>query len=63
VEEVGVPEGDGWVSVQMLFELREDALAFALSFGPALEVVEPLELRQEVMLLAQQMVERYRRRS
>jgi hypothetical protein len=45
----------------MLFELREDALAFALSFGPTLEVVEPLELRQEVMLLAQQTVDRYRR--
>jgi predicted DNA-binding transcriptional regulator YafY len=63
VEEVGEAEADGWVPVRMLFELHEDARSFALSYGPLLEVIEPQELRQEVILLAQQMVDRYARRS
>jgi predicted DNA-binding transcriptional regulator YafY len=63
VEEIGEAEADGWVPVRMLFELYEDARAFALSYGPLLEVIEPHELRQEVLLLAQQMVERYARGS
>jgi predicted DNA-binding transcriptional regulator YafY len=59
LEEVGAPEADGWVPVRMLFELRDDARAFALSFGPYLEVVEPVDLREEVILLAQQTVALY----
>jgi predicted DNA-binding transcriptional regulator YafY len=63
LEEVGTPAADGWVPVRMLFELHEDALAFILSFGPQVEVIEPVALRQEVIQLAQQTVERYARSS
>lgn len=48
IEQVDPPAADGWARVSMRFELPEDALAFALSFGPRLEVLEPPELRAEV---------------
>jgi predicted DNA-binding transcriptional regulator YafY len=62
VEKVGEPEADGWVPVQMLFELREDALAVMLGFGPSVEVVEPADLRAEIIEMAQQTVAHYARR-
>ncbi len=61
VEEIGEPEADGWLPVRMLFELEEDACAFTLGFGPYLEVVEPVTLREQVIALAQQTVVRYAR--
>lgn len=61
VEEIGAAEADGWMPVHMLFEAIEDARAFALSCGPYLEVIEPLELREEISLLAQQTAALYRR--
>ena len=48
VESVGPVEPDGRVRVEMQFELEEDVCAFALSFGPRLEVLEPAHLRQEI---------------
>jgi predicted DNA-binding transcriptional regulator YafY len=48
VESVGPVESDGRVRVEMTFELEEDVCAFALSFSPRLEVLEPAHLRQEV---------------
>src|SRR5579859_8122202 len=48
VESVGEVDADGWMRVQVRFELEEDACAFALSFGPRVELLEPLELRREV---------------
>jgi predicted DNA-binding transcriptional regulator YafY len=63
VEEIGEPEADGWMTIRMLFELEEDACAFALGFGPCLEVVEPVALREQVIALAQQTVARYARES
>jgi hypothetical protein len=47
----------------MLFELREDALAFALSLGPSAEVIEPEDLRQEITGVVQQIVKLYAKRS
>jgi predicted DNA-binding transcriptional regulator YafY len=48
VESVGAVQPDGRVRVLMQFELEEDACAFVLSFGPRVEVLEPLPLRREI---------------
>jgi predicted DNA-binding transcriptional regulator YafY len=48
VESVGAVEADGRAQVEMQFELEEDVCAFALSFGPQVEVLEPAHLRQEI---------------
>lgn len=61
VERVDPADGDGWSSVRMRFELREDACAAALSFGPRLEVLEPSDLREEVARRAAGIVNLYAR--
>jgi predicted DNA-binding transcriptional regulator YafY len=50
VESVGPPQPDGRVRVTLQFELEEDACAFVLSFGPRVELLEPLHLRREVAI-------------
>lgn len=42
------PEGD-LVRVRLRFDIEEEALQFALSFGPNLRVVDPPELREAVL--------------
>lgn len=59
VEQVDPPGADGWSGVRMRFELREDARACALGFGPRLEVLEPADLREEVARLAAGIVDLY----
>lgn len=48
VEQVDLAEVAGWCRVQMTFESMDEGLAFALSFGPAVEVLEPASLRAAV---------------
>ena len=52
-------EGDN-VRVRIRFDVEEEALQFALSFGAEIEVIEPLELRAKVPAAAQALIERYR---
>lgn len=49
---VGGLEADRRVRVEMQFEVEADACAFALSFGPRVEVIEPIDLRAKVSALA-----------
>ncbi len=59
VEAVGPPGADGWTTVSMLFELEEDACAYALSFGPRIAVLEPRSLREEVRRCAESIAALY----
>jgi len=63
VEGVGEPDADGWVEVRMRFQFDWEACEFALSFGPAVELVEPEELRGRVVQMAESVVEFYSRRA
>ena len=59
VEREGPPDADGWVPLTILFEDDHSAVEWALSFGPQIEVVEPLELREAVIQAAEGIVARY----
>jgi len=59
---VGAPDPDapsGWVTVEMEFELEEDACALVLSFGSRLELLQPAHLRQRVAAEAQAVARLY----
>jgi predicted DNA-binding transcriptional regulator YafY len=45
-EETVAREG---IQIRLRFDIEEEALQFALSFGPSLEVIEPLELRAKIL--------------
>ncbi|MBS1791230.1 MAG: YafY family transcriptional regulator [Acidobacteria bacterium] len=59
VEYTSEPDTDGWIKVKMRFQLEDEAAEFALSFGPHVEVMEPLTLREKVIRLAESVVEFY----
>jgi predicted DNA-binding transcriptional regulator YafY len=46
--EASEPAEEGWLRVRVRFELEADALAWALSLGTAVRVLEPLELRKKL---------------
>jgi len=56
------PEGDR-VRVRLRFDAEEEAVQFGLSFGAAVEVADPAELRGKVLEAARGMVELYSERS
>lgn len=43
------PDGEGWLRARVRFEVEEDAVAWALSLGDRVEVLEPPELRRRVV--------------
>jgi predicted DNA-binding transcriptional regulator YafY len=51
-------EADG-VHIRVRFDADEEALQFALSFGDAIEVLEPAELRSKIIEAARSVVRRY----
>ena len=51
------PDGDR-VRVRLRFDTPEEARQFALSFGPDIEVVDPVELREAVVSAARQILVR-----
>lgn len=53
-----VEDGDR-VRVRVRFDAEEEARQFALSFGAAIEVVAPVELRAAVVTAAREVVDRY----
>jgi predicted DNA-binding transcriptional regulator YafY len=59
IERVEEPDADGWMTLAMDFETEESACAYVLSFGPRIEVVEPRDLREKVVDLAQAVVALY----
>jgi predicted DNA-binding transcriptional regulator YafY len=59
VEPAGGPDADGWTTLAVEFETLKDASAYVLSFGPQVEILEPPELRERIVELAQNVVDRY----
>jgi predicted DNA-binding transcriptional regulator YafY len=51
------------VRIRLRFDIEEEALQFALSFGAQVEVVEPAELRGKVSAAAADIVRAYAARS
>ena len=63
VEEVGPPDEEGWPRVRMRFQLAEEACEFALGFGARVEILEPAELRDRVLEMAEGVVAFYGRKT
>lgn len=59
IESADPPDADGWLLLRLQFEMEESACGYLLSFGPQVEIVEPLELRDKVIELAKSVVEFY----
>jgi predicted DNA-binding transcriptional regulator YafY len=53
-------DAQGWIKVGVGFDVEEIACEYALGFGPNLEVVEPLSLREKVVAMAQAVVSSYK---
>jgi len=59
---VGPPDAEGWVRISMQFQMEDEACEYVVSFGPQVEVVEPVALREKVIEFAQSVVAFYHRR-
>ncbi len=59
IERQSSPEADGWITVEVRFDVELEARAYALGFGGQLEVLSPLELRDTVLRLAHDVINRY----
>lgn len=53
---------DGWMSARLTFEIKEEACGYLLGFGPDIEILEPRELREEVINLARNIIIFYAQR-
>lgn len=63
LEREGAPDAEGWIPVVILFDDEHSALEYVLSFGPQMEVIEPQELREQVIRAAEGIVAHYPRGS
>lgn len=59
VTEVDETDARGWKKFQIGFDVEEMACEYALSFGPNLEVIEPLSLREKVVAMAKATLDFY----
>lgn len=59
VEHIGAPEADGWLPVQMNYQVPENACENLIGLGAQVEIVEPEELRGMVVALAQSVMAFY----
>lgn len=59
IEREDPPDAGGWVPVAMLFEEEHGALEYVLSFGAAIEVIEPPTLRALVLRAAEDIAALY----
>ena len=59
IEQVGEADAEGWIRVSLRFDVEEMACEYVLSFGPRMEVLEPRELREKVIELAESVVAFY----
>lgn len=58
-QEAGQPDAEGWITLTLPFETLEAARERILSFGRAVEILEPRVLRASVLDFAQQIVALY----
>lgn len=61
VTETDETDARGWRKVVVGFDVEEMACEYAVSFGPNLEVIEPLSLREKVIDMAHATLRFYRR--
>ena len=59
ISEAQTVDKAGWVRLELLFEVAWEACEYLLSFGPAVEVLAPAELRHKVCEQAQKTVRLY----
>ena len=59
VEEIGVPESDGWQTAHLMLQTEAEACSYVLGFGPRMEVLAPTALRERVVQTAQEVVAFY----
>ncbi|MBA3872989.1 MAG: YafY family transcriptional regulator [Anaerolineae bacterium] len=59
IEHVSSADADGWLTVEVRFDVELEARAYALGFGGQLEVLSPVELRDTVLRLAQDVIKRH----
>lgn len=52
IDSIQPPESDGWSIVHLHFDIPEEAREFVLGFGTFIEVIEPAELREQVVEMA-----------
>jgi predicted DNA-binding transcriptional regulator YafY len=63
ITQEGLPDADGWVHLTMQFQVEFEAREYLLSHGPQIEVLEPLELREDILANAEGIVALYTRNS
>lgn len=59
IEHTGEPDREGWIEVQVRFDVEEMAVEYALSFGPCVEVIAPEGLRDKVIEMARRVIAFY----
>ncbi len=62
LERAGPPDAEGWTTLVLTFDSFDSALGRVISFGTWAEVIEPPELRAQLVRLAQQLVAFYAER-
>ncbi len=58
-EQVGEADDQGWITLRLHFETEAEARGYILSFGPQVEILEPLNLREQVIELARCVLAHY----
>lgn len=59
IERTDPPDEQGWTTLAIRFDVEREACHFALGFGPQVEVLEPVELRQKIIQQAKSMIDFY----
>jgi len=57
--QVGSADSKGWITLQLQFETEAEARGYILSFGPQVEILEPLSLREHIIELAKSVLAQY----
>lgn len=60
MEPLSEPNEEGWLTVHLHFQVKDEACGYLLSFGPEVEVLAPQEMREQVIQLAESVLEFYR---
>jgi WYL domain len=63
VEPLGEPDADGWITVRLRFQVKDEACGYLLSFGPEIEVLDPAEAREQIIQLAESVLAFYENRA
>lgn len=59
IESVSNPDSDGWSRIVLIFNAEFEAQAFVIRYGDQLEILDPPQLREAVVDLAQRILARY----